>query len=374
MKLSPIRFIKVHPKFKLNGRSYSIETLKAQAYEFIKEGEPYEEAVGSFLLDWLNDSKYVTVNTSGSTGSPKPIKIQKWHMVHSARATGSHFKLPEKTTALLCLPAYFIAGKMMLVRALTLGWHIDMALPKSNPLDHVFRRYDFCAMTPFQLDNSLGRLHLIKKLIVGGGTIPSNLSNQLYDISTKIYETYGMTETVTHIAARRINSQKDRQQVVPFKTLSHVTVTIDDRSCLVIKAPDVSTDPVITNDIVQLITHKKFVWLGRADNVINSGGIKLHPEQIEGKLAEMIDSPFFVGGIPDNSLGEKLVLFVEQEEKFAFANQPVGQLGASTDTPQFESYEFPSLIMTVPQFVRTENGKLQRGQTIRKAMLLHNIS
>lgn len=366
MKPTPERFVRVHPKFKLNGMSYTIETLKAQAYEFIKEGEPYEEAVGSFLLDWLNDSKYVTVNTSGSTGAPKPIKIQKTHMAASAKATGSHFKLPEKTTALLCLPAYYIAGKMMLVRALILGWHIDMALPKANPLDHVFRRYDFCAMTPFQLDNSLGRMHLIKKLIVGGGVIPPSLVKRLFDVSTKIYETYGMTETVTHIAARRVNSKKNIEQPIPFKTLAHVTITTDERSCLVIKAPAVSTDPVITNDIVQCLTHKKFMWLGRVDNVVNSGGVKLHPEQIENKLAPMIDSPFFVGGIPDDRLGEKLALFVEQDEKFAFAK-------ANYDISQFESYEFPSLIMTLSQFERTDNGKLQRGQTIRKAMLLHDL-
>lgn len=372
MKLAPVRYIKVHPKFKLNGRSYTIETLKAQAYEFIKEGEPYEEVVGSFLLDWLNVSKYVTVNTSGSTGAPKPIKIQKVHMVHSAMATGNHFKLPEKTTALLCLPAYFIAGKMMLVRALTLGWHLDMALPKANPLDHVFRRYDFCAMTPLQLDNSLGRMHLIKKLIVGGGAIPPVLLKRLYELDTKIYETYGMTETVTHIAARRVNSKKEKVTPVPFKTLSQVTVTIDERSCLIIKAPGVSTDPVITNDIVRLLTHKKFEWLGRIDNVINSGGIKLHPEQIERKLAHLIESPYFVGGIPDDRLGEKLALFVEQEEVFAFENPPDQKSGADETTARFLRYEFPQVIFTVPQFERTENGKLQRGQTIRKALLSDN--
>lgn len=369
MKLVSERYNKLHPKFKLNGRSYTIESLKEQAYECIKEGEPYEEAIGSFLLDWLNDSKYVTVNTSGSTGSPKSIRIKKEHMVHSAKATGNHFKLPEKTTALLCLPAYFISGKMMLVRAMILGWHLDMALPNSNPLDYVFRRYDFCAMTPFQLDNSLGRMHLIKKLIVGGGTIPPALLNRLYEVDTKIYETYGMTETVTHIAARRVNSKKERGEHIPFKTLSHVTVSIDDRSCLVIKAPDVSTDPVITNDIVRLLTHKKFEWLGRIDNVINSGGIKLHPEQIEAKLAPLIDSPFFVGGIADDQLGEKLALFVEQDEVFAFAKLPTVEQGEEESNSQFLRYEFPKVIITMPQFVRTENGKLQRGQTIRKALL-----
>jgi O-succinylbenzoic acid--CoA ligase len=208
-------------------------------------------------------------------------------------------------------------------------------------------------------------MHLIKKLIVGGGAIPPVLVKRLYDVDTKIYETYGMTETVTHIAARRVNSKKEKEESIPFKTLSHVTVTTDDRSCLVIKAPDVSTDPVITNDIVRLITHKKFEWLGRIDNVINSGGIKLYPEQIEEKLALLIDSPYFVGGIPDDRLGEKLALFVEQEGAFAFAK-------ADETNTRFLRYEFPQVIFTVPQFERTENGKLQRGQTIRKGLLSDN--
>ncbi|WP_299683702.1 AMP-binding protein [uncultured Dokdonia sp.] len=359
------RYIRVHPKFKLNGVHYTIASLRSLAYEFIKEGEPYEESVGNFLLDWLNDKSYVTVKTSGSTGAPKAIKIKKIHMFNSARATAKHFKLPEKTTALLCLPAAFIAGKMMLVRAMVLGWHIDMAQPKSNPLDNVYRRYDFCAMTPFQLDNSMSRLHLLSKLIVGGGAISETLKKKLQGISTKIYETYGMTETVTHIAARRVNPKKKKDGSIPFKVLSKVSVHTDDRGCLVIKAPLVSSDPVITNDLVELLTYKKFVWLGRVDNVINSGGIKLYPEQIEQKLAAMIAVPFFVAGIPDDTLGEKLVLFVEQEEAFAFAK-------AEYEIVDFEKYEIPKAIFSIPRFERTANGKLQRGQTVYK--LLKNSS
>ncbi len=361
MERSQEQYIRVHPKFKLNGESYTIASIRALGYEFIKEGEPYEESVGSFLIDWLNDKSYVTVKTSGSTGAPKAIKIKKIHMFNSAKATSKHFKLPEKTTALLCLPADFIAGKMMLVRALVLGWHIDMAQPTSNPLDTVYRRYDFCAMTPFQLDNSLSRLHLLSKLIVGGGAISETLKKRLHGISTKVYETYGMTETVTHIAARRVNPKKKKEGDIPFKALSKVSVYTDDRGCLVIKAPLVSSDPVITNDLVTLETYKKFIWLGRVDNVINSGGIKLYPEQIEHKLSSMIHVPFFVAGIPDDSLGEKLALFVEQEEEFAFAK-------AEYDLTEFEKYEIPKTIFSIPRFERTVNGKLQRGQTVYKML------
>ncbi len=362
MDMATKRLVKIHPKFKLNGSSYTTETLRAQAYEFIKEGEPYQEAVGNFLLDWLNDSKYILTHTSGSTGAPKPIKILKQHMFHSALATAKYFSLPEKTTALLCLPVGFIAGKMMIARALVLGWHLDMAIPKSNPLDAVFRRYDFCAMTPFQLDNSLGRLHLIKKLIVGGGAVSPALLQRLKEVDTKIYETYGMTETVTHIAVRRINSKKEKQQLIPFKTMPKVTVSVDERSCLIIKAKAVSRDPVITNDVVELLSHKRFIWLGRIDNVVNSGGIKLFPEQIEEKLATVIDVPFFVGGVPDEQLGQKLVLFVEHRQPYAFAKADIAQL-------ELDKYEIPKAVYTLASFDRTDNGKLRRGQTIRRFLI-----
>ena len=353
------RYTRVHPEFKLNGKRYTISSLLRQARIFVEEGEPYEEAVGLFILDWLNDKKNVRVHTSGSTGTPKLIKIKKLHMVNSAQATAKHFNLPVKTTALLCLPAHYIAGKMMMVRAMVLGWHIDMTQPKSNPLDNVYRRYDFCAMTPFQLDNSFARLHLLKKMIIGGGTISPSLQDRLQDVKTKVYETYGMTETVTHIAARRINSNKKREFPIPFKALRKVTVSLDERNCLIIKAPQVSVDPVVTNDIVEVLTFKKFIWLGRIDNVINSGGLKLHPEQIERKLAPFIHSPFFVAGIPDDILGEKLVLLVEQEEDFVFSK--------ADDLSDFNNAEIPKIICTLPKFERTANGKLQRDQTVRKA-------
>ena len=349
---------RIHPTFLLNGVSYTKKSLKEQASLYVEEGEPYEEAVGTFLINWLDEKAYVLVNTSGSTGAPKPIKVQKAHMVHSALATAKHFNLPEKTTALLCLPAHYIAGKMMLVRAIVLGWHLDTAQPKVNPLDTVYKRYDFCAMTPLQLDNSLSRLHLLNKLIVGGGAIPAPLIPKIQDITTKIYETYGMTETVTHIAARRINSKKKKDLIIPFKTLNRVTVECDERGCLVIKAPHVSSDPVVTNDIVEVLTYKKFIWLGRIDNVINSGGVKLHPEQIEHKLGAIIDSPFFVAGLPDEKLGEKLVLFIEQEKPLVFPE-------AFERTMGLDKFEHPKEIISVPSFQRTTTGKIQRGQTVK---------
>ncbi|PHQ28602.1 AMP-binding protein [Leeuwenhoekiella nanhaiensis] len=344
----------VHPDFQLNGTSLKAPALRELAVEFQETGELYEQELGTFILDWLNDKDYVYVNTSGSTGDPKSIKILKKHMINSAKATAKRFKLDPGTTSLHCLPTRFIAGKMMFVRAAILGWKLDVVPPKSNPLDQVFKRYDFSAMTPFQLDNSIARLHLLGKLIIGGGAFSQSLKDLVQDSPTKIYETYGMTETITHIAVRRVNSKKSQESEQPFKTLSKVTVSQDERGCLVVKAPKVTSDPIVTNDLVKLISYKKFHWLGRLDNVVNSGGIKLFPESIEKKLAHQIDVPFIVGGEPDEKLGERLVLVMECDSFDA----------SRLDFEVLDKYEVPKEIYCIPTFARTPNGKIKRSDIL----------
>lgn len=352
----------VHPDFQINKLHFNNEELAAVAYSYIKEGEPYEEAVGNFLLDWLNEKDYVVARTSGSTGPPKKIRLKKKHMINSALATGKFFELPANTTALHCLPSKFIAGKMMLVRAMVLGWQLDLVPPKANPLDQVFKIYDFCAMTPFQLDNSLGRLHLVRKLIVGGGAVSSHQKGLVQGLNTEIYETYGMTETITHVAARRINAKKDQELPVPFQCLPHISLTTDARSCLVIDAPSISREAVVTNDVVELLSAKKFIWKGRIDNVINSGGIKLYPEQIEAKLEKIIAQRFFITSLPDDSLGELLILMVES----AFSEEGLENLQKEIhDQRLLEKYEIPKKIYFVEKFEETPSGKIHRGNTLR---------
>lgn len=351
-----------HPDFKLNKNHYTNSDLSQVAYNLIKEGEPYESAIGDFLLDWLKPSASIEVQTSGSTGTPKKFKILKEHMINSARATGKFFELPEKSTVLHCLPAEFIAGKMMLVRAMVLGWEIDLVTPASNPLDQVFKTYDFCAMTPFQLDNSIGRLHLIKKLIVGGGAVSPSLQKMVQGIKTKVYETFGMTETVSHIAAKRLNPGKKKSKPIPFKVLPDISISIDDRGCLVIKAPKIASDTIVTNDVVEILTYKKFIWKGRYDNVINSGGIKLYPEEIERKLNKIIKRRFFVTGMPDDALGEKLVLFVEAD----FSEELLEELQKEIKSlKSLDKYEIPKKIYLIQKFEETPNGKIHREKTVK---------
>ncbi len=351
----------VHPKFRLNKLYFSISDLRKVAYNYIKEGEHYEGLVGDFILDWVRPSPYLEVQTSGSTGTPKKIRIKKEHMINSALATGKFFELPEGSTALLCLPANFIAGKMMLVRAMVLGWELDMIPPSSNPLDHVFKTYDFCAMTPFQLDNSLARLHLIKKLIVGGGAVSSALQDMVQGLNTKVYETFGMTETVSHIAAKRINPSKKKSAAIPFKVMPEVSISTDKRGCLVIDAPKLAEEVITSNDVVEIITYKKFLWKGRIDNVVNSGGVKLFPEEIESKLNRVMDRRFFVTGMPDDALGQKLVLFVEAD----FSEELLEELqNEVSSVKSLEKYEIPKKIYLIQRFEETPNGKIHREDTV----------
>ncbi|MCP9201111.1 AMP-binding protein [Gramella sp. GC03-9] len=352
-----------HPDFRLNRLHFSNSELKQVAYSLIKEGEPFEEQIGSFLLDWLRPTSYIEVHTSGSTGKPKKIRLKKEHMVNSAMATARFFDLPPGTTALLCLPVDYIAGKMMLVRAMFCGWHLDTVPPSSNPLDQVFKVYDFSAMTPFQLDNSIARLHLVKKLIIGGGTVSPRLVKMIADVDCKIFETYGMTETCSHVAAKRLNSKKKKKNGErPFKLLPNITISQDERGCLIIKAPNLHDEEIVTNDVVEILTYKKFRWKGRYDNVINSGGIKIYPEEIEKKLNKKLDRRFFVTSMPDDALGEQLVLFVEDD----FSEDTIAELHQTIrEMKTLGKYEKPKKIYLIEKFEETPNGKIHRENTLK---------
>lgn len=358
--------IPIHPSFRLNGKFFEKEFLRNLASKWMKDGEPFEESVGQFIHEWLDTNDYIIVKTSGSTGVPKKIKVKKKAMLNSAEATGKFFKLPAETTALLCLPASYIAGKMMLVRAMVLGWQLDLVQPKSNPLDQVFKRYDFCAMTPFQLDNSLSRLHLIKKLIVGGGVLSIHIQNMVQGIETKIYETYGMTETVSHIAAKRVNPKRGLRMFAPFKVFPDVSIAQDERNCLVISAPTISEEKIVTNDIVEILTYRKFIWKGRIDNVINSGGVKIHPEEVERKLQKIIVNRFFVTSLPDDALGDRLVLFVES----AFSEEALHSLKAQIcQLDALLKFEIPKKIYFVEKFEETHTGKINRMNTLKGRLM-----
>jgi len=248
----------IHPKFKLNGLPYpNAEELLNFVDELKIQGAPYEVSMARFLEDWLNFAETVTVKTSGSTGIPKEITILKEQMIHSAQATGAYFKAGEGIRALLCLSSEYIAGKMMLVRSMTLGWDLHVVAPEKGALVEYDNPYDFVAMVPYQLHHSLDALDKVKKLIVGGGPMSRELEEKLQDKKTEVFATYGMTETITHVAVRRINGFARSEA---FTALPDVKFSTDDRGCLVINAPKVSHQTVVTNDMVELQSSLSFKW------------------------------------------------------------------------------------------------------------------
>jgi O-succinylbenzoic acid--CoA ligase len=353
-------FKNIHLKFKLDGNYFDREGLKEVAYGYVKEGKPYEKVLGDFLIDWLDEKEYVTVFTSGSTGKPKSIRLNKQAMVHSALATGDFFGIKPSDSALQCLPSNFIAGKMMLIRAMILGLSLDLVAPTSNPLENQYKHYDFCAMVPIQVENSLEQLHQIKTLIVGGAPASKTLIESLQNVSTKVFATYGMTETITHIAAKPLN-KLPKGSIANYKTLPNIQISTDDRNCLVIDAPRITNEKIVTNDVVQLISETEFDWLGRFDNVINSGGVKLHPEQIEEKLSPFISGRYFVTGIDDMQLGEKLILLIEDTAQSIDVSDMLENIKQSK---KFSKFEIPKMIYTIKNFTETNTGKVQRSKTV----------
>jgi len=284
-----------------------------------------------FLAEWHNDSPYVCVHTSGSTGNPKPLLVEKHRMEASAHITCNFLGLKEGDTALLCLPLDYIAGKMMVVRALTCGLQLISVEPSSHPmaaanfsLFTIHSSLSFAAMVPLQVWNSLQvteerkRLMQIKHLIIGGGAIDEKLERKLKDFPNAVWSTYGMTETLSHIALRRLNGPNASEWYTPFEG---VDVSLNDENCLVINAPAVHDGPLVTNDIAEfspyfspLTSHHSFRILGRKDNVICSGGIKIQAEEVERLLRPHLNAPFCITRIKDVRLGEAVVLLTEQQD------------------------------------------------------------
>ncbi|WP_223115330.1 AMP-binding protein [Hanstruepera ponticola] len=349
---------KIHVRFKFNDISFDRDALKELAYSYIKEGEPFEKEIGDFLSDWLDNKDYIFSKTSGSTGKPKILKIKKQSMVNSGIATGDFFDLEPKNSALLCLPAQAISGKMMLVRAMILGLELDAVKPKKSIDINLAKQYDFIALTPMQLYNSLDRVKNIKTIIVGGAPVNSSLLKAIQTLKADVYETYGMTETVSHIAIKKLNNFDSQINKPLFHVLPNISISTDDRSCLVIKVPYLSDEVVITNDVVKVHEENTFEWLGRYDNVINSGGVKLHPEVIESKLQDFISERFFVTSVPDAILGEKLILVIESIDN---------QID-ETVFNVLNKHEKPREIVNISKFSESNSGKVLRKRSLQSML------
>lgn len=348
-----------HQMIWINQREAALsEIISGSAASF----SDFETETFSFIKKWLSGDQNFILKTSGSTGTPKEILITRQQLNTSAIRTLHKLNLTEKNTALVCLDTRYIAGKMMLVRALEANMKIIVVEPSSNPLKNLPAQPDFAAFVPLQLDeifkdeDTIQKLNQFQSVIIGGAAVSTALHEKIKTLSCDVYATYGMTETVSHIALQKLNGPHAQDY---FETLPDIRVRTDERDCLVIELPDFQ-EPIITNDLVTMIHRTGFKILGRYDNIINSGGLKLVPEHIEKKIEPLLaHRAFFVAGLPDERLGQKLVLVIE--------GRSVAGLSASLSTI-LSPYEVPKEIFYLDKFIRTETQKINREQTLQRAL------
>lgn len=299
----------------LDGRSF--KPLDIALWEKAQPKLPrLSHEVGTFLREWFSPSDTMILHTSGSTGKPKRVEVEKERMRASALATCEALGLKAGDTAFFAMSVRYIAGKMMLVRALECGLQLYMASPSGNPLSHFSVPVDFAAMLPMQVYNALkeektkARLEQIKQIIIGGGGIDPVLASKISEMPGEVYSTYGMTETLSHIALRRLNGAEPSKSYVP---MPGVKIHLNENDAICISAERISSESIVTNDRGQLHEDGSFEVLGRLDNVICSGGLKLQLEEIETALSPLIYTPFALTAVPDERLGEALTLLIKTD-------------------------------------------------------------
>lgn len=316
-----------------------------------------KDSIENFIAEW-KDSKttHITVQTSGSTGTPKKIILEKKFMEASAKATCQFLNIQEGQKALLCLSPQTIGGLMMIVRSFVMNLDLIVSEVRSNPLKNISEQIDFIAIVPLQLEalltESPQKIKLLKNSIVGGGPISPALEEKIKALDVNIFQTFGMTETISHFALRQISPRN----TTTFRCLPGATVSVKNEK-LIVDFPKIGVNNLETNDLIELISASEFKWIGRADFVINSGGIKIHPSEIEQRLDHLISVPFFSFGIPDDRLGSKHILCVESKSAIELTKEVLVQ--------NIESKIIPREIHYFDKFERTESGKINRPKTIK---------
>lgn len=316
-------------------------------------------SIEQFLEEWRNDSPTVLVHTSGSTGKPKPMQVEKSRMKASALTTCRFLGLQEGNTALLCMSLDYIAGKMMVVRALTCGLRLIVVEPTGTP--YWEGPVDFAAMVPLQVWNLLHdeqgreRLRQVRHLIIGGGAIDAALQVQLKDFPHAVWSTYGMTETLSHIALRRLSGDKSSDWYTPFEGVS---LSLTPEGCLTIEAPAVHEGRLVTNDIAELRADGRFRIIGRKDNVVCSGGIKIQIEEVERLLRPHLTIPYIITRARDERLGQTVVLLMEQGDVSSVK---------TVCRQVLPKYWQPRHYLLVDRLPMTETGKPARAEAARIA-------
>lgn len=310
--------------------------------------------IHNFIEEWNNSSDYVVAHTSGSTGTPKEIRLFKRDMLASAKVTNGFFGITEKSRMLLCLSPSYIAGKMMIVRSIVSGAELVFEKPSNDVLaDYEGEPFDLVAVVPSQVVGLLEhkeRLKYVRAMLIGGSAVSSELEKRLVALGVNAYASYGMTETCSHIALRKIGASDF------FTAVGPVQFRIDGRGCLCADVPHLSIKEVVTNDVVELLSPTEFRWIGRFDNVINTGGIKVYPEDVERILNKIIGDRFYISSQPSEKWGEEIVLVLErdiigQEEEQMLFDKMKGVLSP---------YQVPKKIFFLPKFEETATGKVKR--------------
>ena len=312
------------PYILIEGKHYSIDMALCQSHQSTSELQEilkktfgpnsFHAALADFLTEWFNDKNTIKVHTSGSTGKPKELLVEKQRMVNSALATIKFLGIKKDDITLLCMPLPYIAGKMVVVRSLIKGLNLELVAPCGHPLAHIKHIPDFAAMTPMQVYNTLevpeecDKLKQIRHLIIGGGAINSDMAKILKTFPNAVWSTYGMTETLSHIALRRLSGKDSSSWYTPFEG---VNLSLSTNDTLIIHAPQVCPEVLHTNDIATFNEKGQFRILGRKDNTINTGGIKVQIEEIETRLHSELSVPFMITSVPDPKFGEHIVLLIE---------------------------------------------------------------
>ncbi|WP_455628048.1 AMP-binding protein [Parabacteroides chinchillae] len=346
----------------LEGVVYTQDNIEDLLKTDTNQDTEFRNDLYAFLADWFNESPTITLQTSGSTGNPKKRTVRKEQMMQSAIMTCSFLNLQKGDRALLCMPLLYVGGKMMVVRSLVAGLNLVIRTPSGHPMAGVNIPFRFAAMIPLQVYNTLQvteeteRLKQIDILIIGGSAIDNALEKQIRELPNSIYSTYGMTETLSHIALRKINGKDRSVRYIPFPS---VNISLSQEQTLTIHAPCVCDNILETNDIAQIFPDGSFSIIGRKDNVVNSGGVKIQIEQVEKALNSIISCNFAITSIPDPKFGEVLILLIEKEEDIA---QHIKEI--------LPKYQQPKRIYKVESIPYTGNGKINRPECRKLAIKL----
>ncbi|MFD1874977.1 AMP-binding protein [Hymenobacter bucti] len=355
----------------LNGREFSYDTLR-QTPDPAASLNGYEARVLELLHQWLSGAQEFGQRTSGSTGEPQLIVLTRRQLAASAARTGDYFDLGPGDRALVCLNCEYIGGKMMLIRGLERHLHLTVVEPHADPFTEVSAEaeFDFAAFVPLQLSALLAagradRLNKMRAILVGGAGVAPSLLRQIEQLTVPVYLTYGMTETASHVALRRLNGPDASPH---YRGLPGLHLGQDERGCLTVRGDVTNDELIVTNDRIELLDKHTFDWLGRVDFVINSGGVKVQAEKVElvldVALAEVGESRrVFVAGHPDERLGQAVTAYVEGASLAPATEEKVlGLLRA-----RLAKYEVPRALVYVPAFEATASGKLDRAATVRAA-------